>query len=96
MAEASWPHLCFRSLSPDELLCATVLPFGLGQAPFVFHKLTRHMNAFAGMCGFRLMSYLDDCLWACEPKVAEITRTFAVNLIAQMLKLKTRAARGKI
>ena len=72
-SEASWPFLCFQTQDPEELLCATVLPFGAGLGPFVFHKIVRQITAFAGLVGFRVMSYLDDFLWASEPEKRELT-----------------------
>src|SRR6185312_5745706 len=42
----------------------TVLPFGFSQSPFVFHKVTRQVTAFCRAIGLRMISYLDDFLFA--------------------------------
>ena len=82
LAKVSWSNMCFMSEAPRALLCATVLPFGFSLAPFVFHKITRQMVVFAGLTGHRLMSYIDDFLWASSPERAEATKAFALWLTA--------------
>ena len=76
MHEDSWPYLCYE-LSPFGLVCPTVLSFGDGLAPFVFHKITRSITAFSHILGIRVMSYIDDFLWMAAPERAASTKAFA-------------------
>jgi hypothetical protein len=71
----SWPFLCFDT--PIGLLAGTCLLFGDAQAPFTFHKITRHIVAISGVLGIRVMSYLDDFLWMATPDRIPQTSAFA-------------------
>jgi hypothetical protein len=71
----SWPYLCFDT--PIGLMAGTCLLFGDAQAPFTFHKITRHIVAFAGRLGVRVLSYLDDFLWMAQPNKIAQTSAFA-------------------
>ena len=75
----SWPYLCLNT--PLGLVCGTVLLFGIGQSPFVFHKITRLIVAFAGTVGLRVMSYLDDFLWFARRQEREEVSTFGQWLL---------------
>ena len=75
MHEDSWPYLCFDG--PEGLSCGTCLLFGDAQAPFTFHKITRHIVAFSGICRVRVLSYLDDFLWMAQPGQSHSTSAFA-------------------
>ena len=58
-------------------MAGTCLLFGDAQAPFTFHKITRHIVAFAGRLGVRVLSYLDDFLWMAQPNKIAQTSAFA-------------------
>ena len=75
MHESAWPYMGFDT--PKGLLVATILVFGAGTAPYIFHKITRPMVALAGALGVRLMSYLDDFLFMASPEETPDTQEFA-------------------
>lgn len=60
-----------------SILAGTCLLFGDAQAPFTFHKITRHIVAISGVLGIRVMSYLDDFLWMATPDRIPQTSAFA-------------------
>ena len=75
MHRESWPYLGFRLGS--RLVVGTVLLFGVGVAPWVFHRITRTITTLAGVLKVRVLSYLDDFLWFAREGEEGIVAAFA-------------------
>lgn len=86
----SWKYLCW--IHDGKCYASTVLPFGVGPAPMFFTKVLRCVVAFLHSIGIRVVSYIDDFLFAVHANTAESTLEFVVWLFEQLgfrIKFKT-------
>jgi hypothetical protein len=74
MHESAWPYLCFKHRG--RYYACTILMFGLSLAPVVFHKIMKEVVKFMRVLGIKVITYIDDFLWAEDARRANLLVSF--------------------